>query len=238
MIERVSAFIDIEGFGALYRTNNDSIWGLQALMRGIYILGQRSRAMGISRLFAYHIGDAFVVVDDGGAADVNRMLGLMVALFQYTLMDARHFCKATIDMGETADVVGCYPEEVREALANGSVPLGEGVMTISPVIGSSFINTYRIQKDQRCRKGSTIVLPEKFESSLNSGFRWEKEGKYLYVDWVGSITEGVRRARAILGVDGISPTEWMTRIENAIAVNECPEEWIQGTWRGLGRRPP
>ena len=34
------------------------------------------------------------------------MLGVMVALFQYVLVDARHFCKATLDTGETADVVG------------------------------------------------------------------------------------------------------------------------------------
>ena len=66
MIERVSAFIDIEGFGPLYRAKNDSIWGLQGLMRGILILGQRTSEIGISRLFAHHIGDAFVVVDDGG----------------------------------------------------------------------------------------------------------------------------------------------------------------------------
>jgi hypothetical protein len=74
-----------------------------------------------------------------------------------------------------------------------------------------------------------------FESSLDPGFRWEKEGNYLYVNWLDSETEVVRRARAVLGVDGISPEEWVARIREAMALNECPEDWRRGTWRGLGR---
>ena len=108
-------------------------------------------------------------------------------------------------------------------------------MTISPVIGSSFINTYRIQKDHKCRKGSSIVLPTKYEASLDPGFRWENDGNYLYVNWLDSDNEVVRRARAVLGVDGISPAEWVVRIGEAMALNECPEDWRRGTWRGLGR---
>ena len=68
MAERTAMFIDIEGFGALYgpNTSADSLWGLADLMEGVYRLGRESAQLGISRIFAHHIGDGFILVDDGG----------------------------------------------------------------------------------------------------------------------------------------------------------------------------
>ena len=65
-------FIDVQGFGALYGNEAaDSLWGLADLMEGVFRIARDAPRLGISRIFAHHIGDAFVLIDDGGRIYVN-----------------------------------------------------------------------------------------------------------------------------------------------------------------------
>lgn len=226
-------FIDIQGFGALFGSDADSLWGLSDLMEGVYRIGAASMRLGIPRLFAHHIGDGFVLVDDGGIANVNHLIAAAVALHQFVLIKAGHFCASAIDQGGMADVVGCYPRIVTEARTkDGIVPLGEGLMTIFPVMGTAIINTYRLLAKAH---GAVILLPESHTASLATGICATSAEGMLFVDWLGSSSPTIIAARKVLGIDGLSPAQLAELFDAAVARNGCKPEWIARTSAFLSR---
>ena len=235
MIERTAMFIDLQGFSALYGPNTkaDSLWGLSDLMEGIYRLGRDSTRLGISRLFAHQIGDGFVLVDDGGIANISRLVAAAVALHQFTLVRAGHFCASAIDRGGMADVVGCYPEIVRQARTReGVVPLGDGLMTIFPVMGTALINTYRILGQA---KGAVILVPETHAAGLEPGIRTTTAEGLLFVDWIASDSPGIATARGLLGIGGLNRGALVQFFNQAVSRNNCKPEWVARTSRFLSR---
>lgn len=233
MSERTAMFIDIQGFAVLYGGERDSLWGLSELMRGVYLLGTEANSLGISRLFAHHIGDGFVLVDDGGAANVTRLVSTAVALHQFTLIRAGHFCASAIERGEMADVMGCYPEEVRNARSkHGALPLGDGLMTVFPVMGTAIIKTAKLQTKAHA---AAILLPGGQAAGLEQGIRTRSEGDNLFVDWVGSMSPTIEMARRILGIDQVTPTQLTEAIDVSILRNKCKPDWAARTWAFLSR---
>jgi hypothetical protein len=222
-------FIDVEGFGALYRKDGaDSLWGLSDLMEGIFRLGCEAPRLGISRVFAHHLGDGFVLIDDGGIDNVSRLTAVAVALHQFVLIKAGHFCASAISCGDMADVVGCYPAVVRDARTkDGIVPLADGgLMTIFPVMGTGLINTYKLLKRE---KGAVIVLPVERERELSAQFRVAVEGGRLYVNWIDSESPVIAQAREILRISGYTREKIRELFDIAIGRNAPPSEWIART---------
>jgi hypothetical protein len=227
MIQRTAMFIDIQGFGKLYRSEADSLWGLADLMEGVYRLGQESTRLGISRLFAHHIGDGFVLIDDGGVANASRLAAAAVALHQFTLVRSLHFCASAVAEGEMADVLHCYPKMVLDARADdGVVRLGEGLMTLFPVMGTAIINTNRMLKEAH---GSVILVSPEQKPKLEAGLHCIEEDHKLFVNWITSASPTISLARQILGIDAISIDELRSRFQAAIERNACPSEWVTRT---------
>lgn len=236
VVERAAMFIDVQGFGALYGGEADSLWGLSELMEGVYRLGRESERIGIPRLFAHHIGDGFVLVDDGGVASVNRLVAAAVALHQFTLVKAGHFCASAIDRGGMADVVGCYPRIVTEArIRDGVVPLGDGLMTIFPVMGTAIINTHRLLARAH---GAVILLPESHAASVEAGIRSTVEDGLLHVDWLASDSATIAAARDVLGLGKIGAARLAADFDAAVHRNGCKPEWVARTSRFLARPDP
>lgn len=226
-------FVDIQGFAALYGGHHDSLWGLSELMRGVYLLGAEAKRLGISRLFAHHIGDGFVLVDDGGPANVTRLVSVAVVLHQFTLIKTGHFCATAVERGEMADVMGCYPEEVRDARSkHGAVPLGDGLMTIFPVMGTAIIKTVKLQAKAHA---ATILFPAAQAAGLADGIRTKAEDDNLFVDWVGSMSPTIKMAREILAIDRVTPAQLVGSVDAAILRNKCKPDWAERTWGFLSR---
>lgn len=233
MVDRTAMFIDVQGFGALYGSEADSLWGLSDLMEGVYRIGRASQTVGISRLFAHHIGDGFVLVDDGGVANVNRLVAAAIVLHQFTLIKAGHFCASAIDQGSMADVMGCYPKIVREARSHdGVLPLGEGLMTIFPVMGTAIINTNRLLKRAH---GAVVLLPEAHAASLEPGIRATSAEGILFVDWLGSSSPTITATQTLLGIAGHSHAQFAELFDEAVARNKCKPDWIARTRSFLSR---
>jgi hypothetical protein len=202
-------------------------------MEGVYLLGRASPKLGISRLFAHHIGDGFVLVDDGGAANVNRLVGAAVALHQFTLIKSGHFCASAIDRGGMADVTGCYPEVVREARTrDGVVPLGDGLMTVFPVMGTAIINTHRLLSKAH---GAVILVPESHVGSLDAGVRTKVEEGVCFVDWFASESAPIAAARDLLGIGRLTKEELARHFDAATRRNGCKPEWVARTSRFLSQ---
>ena len=231
MIQRTAMFIDIQGFGKLYRSDADSLWGLADLMEGVYRLGRESPRLGISRLFAHHIGDGFVLIDDGGVANASLLAAAAVALHQFTLLRSLHFCASAVTEGEMADVLHCYPKMVLEARTDdGVVRLGDGLMTLFPVMGTAIINTNRMLKEAH---GSVILLPSEFKSKLEDGILYIEEEGMLFVNWIASTLPAISIARQILGIDSVGIDDLKGRFQMAIERNACPSKWVARTSRFL-----
>ncbi|MBA4090240.1 MAG: hypothetical protein C0494_06570 [Sphingobium sp.] len=99
--KRWSIWIDIEGFSTLWERGNKAVFGLNALMEGIYRIGSDVYHDDGERLFAHQFGDGFIIVADFHESELDRCTAIAVALM-------RHVSRA-----------GCL---ARAAIAEGSLP--------------------------------------------------------------------------------------------------------------------
>lgn len=146
MAQRWAIYIDIEGFGALYATNDRALLSLGDLTEGIYLIGSRCYFETPDRIFAHQTGDGFAVVSEFCTSSLATPVAIAIALMRHVATGGC-FAKATIAEGGFADISGCYPAVVRNARdANGRVSMGKGVMTLFPVMGTALINAVALAK--------------------------------------------------------------------------------------------
>jgi len=112
------------------------------------------------RMFAHQLGDGFVIVGEFGWPSLEQPLTVAVALLRAVL--ASHgMAKAAISEGRFADVVGCYPLRIQEIYAKsygGAIPMGGGVMTILPVMGTALINSYKLLHSEATPSGALLLV--------------------------------------------------------------------------------
>lgn len=228
-------FIDVQGFGALYGSDEtDSLWGLSDLMDGIIKLGRASSQLGVFRLFAHQFGDGFVIVDDHGS-NMRQLISIAVVLHQFVLIKAGHFCGTALERGDFSDVVGCYPETVRESDSkNRVVMMGDGLMTITPVTGTALIKTYKLLGQTR---GAVIVIPAQFRSELDDELRISEEKEKLFINWIESTSPTISKGREILQISGYTASALRELFLKATKRNSCRPEWIEQTSRFLESTP-
>jgi hypothetical protein len=91
--------------------------------------------------------------------------------------------KAAISGGDFADISSRYPETVLAASHDGRhVDIGEGVMTIIPVMGMALIAPYKLATR---RKGAALLLDSTIFASVPSGII-ANPGSPAVIDWVHS----------------------------------------------------
>src|SRR5262245_65364511 len=112
-------------------------------MKGILAIGSGRESP--NRIFAYQIGDGFIIVGEFIRHSLEEPIAIAILLMRQIAL-AGGIGRAAVSEGDLADVVGCYPKEIREATrrSHGAFPLGGGVMTIFPVMGTALINAYRL----------------------------------------------------------------------------------------------
>ena len=184
------------------------------LMEAIYAIGTTHSATVPDRLFAHQFGDGFVIVSDFSEESAERPLGIAIALLRH-LISSRVACKAAISCGGFSDVFGCYPERVRDAADDHHrVRLGEGLMTINPVMGTALNASYELAG--KCR-GSVLLIKDKCFADIPVELVVSSRNPTV-VDWVH--TE-IDTAREISETAGLSyPTG--TRLESLL------HEYVEG----------
>ena len=148
-------YIDLLGFSHLWKEfwKDDSyraLYPLNELMRAIYRIGKKAYPDAGERLFVHHMGDGFAIVGDFSVGcSLERPIAIAIALMR-CVASTNTFAAASIAEGDFADIVGCYPQEVRDGRDcpdHDVVRLGMGLMTLSTVMGTAFIRAYGIHKD-------------------------------------------------------------------------------------------
>lgn len=186
-MERWSIYIDIEGFSKIYKKNNiEALETLCQLMKNLYQIGKRIFPYSPKRLFIHQMGDGFVIISDHHEKSLERPLSIAIALMQLTLIKGG-VARASISDGNFSDILSCYPSEIIEDIKEkGHLQIGEGVMTISQVMGDALINSYKLTNNNR--KGPCLFVDAKLKRYLPRKellILWGNQFM-LEIDWIHS----------------------------------------------------
>ena len=228
--------IDIEGFSVLYPKGDDAIWGLNELMLGIHRLGKNVFPEPPDKLFAYQLGDGFLIVSDFHEENLDRAASITIFLMKY-ITSFNIFCRATIAEGGMSDITGCYPEEVMNKCDKndqGKSSMGAGLMTIFPVMGTALINAVRIDKESP--KGPLITFPIEYRKRLSDVFIINDipDTQLASIDWVHTETGNFLEIGKKALLKYLCPEDLEKRIVNYIAENSLSLEWKKSCASYLG----
>lgn len=230
-MDQWSLYIDIEGFGSTYDEGTQALVSLGALMEGIYLLGSRCFPETPDRIFAYQIGDGFIIVGEFGTQSLERPLAIATALMRHVLA-AGGTTRASVDEGRFADVVGCYPKIVRQAFyqaGGGAFPLGGGVMTIFPVMGPALINAHRLTSSKKAPSGSLLLIRSNQISRCPGGARTRVKGAFAVVDWIHSDYPELGIVAKQAGLLRPSVTQMTTRMRQYLKTQNLRCRWRSNT---------
>jgi hypothetical protein len=237
--DRWAIYIDVQGFGKLWDTDEDgkdrALAGLGCLMQAIFRIGSKcypidpERAELPSRIFAYQFGDGFIIQGEGEPGhSFEHAVTITIALLRH-MAAFRCFAKAAIVKGSLSDINGCYPREVTSQVSReGVVKLGQGVMTLVPVMGTALTRGNRMEK--AAPKGPLLVTDEKNVPLFPPGMGYaqtNEDKSTVSVDWLHYESKLLDRLQR----DGHLSSSTTERIEqllrNYCSTEELPNGWVQ-----------
>ena len=203
-------------------------------MGGIYALGSRCYAKSPNRLFAHQLGDGFVIVGESRSFSLEQPAIVGILLLRQVLR-AGGVARGAISEGDFADISSYYPEHIQDLhnqSSGGPIQLGEGLMTILPVMGTALINSFRLL--DQSPKGPLLLISERDRSRLPGFVRTKSCGNLISIDWVHSshpvLDDTARRA-------GFSPSNCESLYDlfsRYVSSNEVPAEWRDNASAHLG----
>jgi len=235
-VNRWSIYIDIEGFSETYETGAQPFRSLRALMTAIYDIGSRVYRESPDRIFAHQLGDGFVIVGEFGWPVLEQPCSIAVALIRAVLLRGG-VAKAAIAEGEFADVSGCYPPTIRELhgrAAGGAFPLGGGLMTVFPVMGTALINAFKLLHRPSTLSGALLLLRREDIVRLPEGVPSTVEGDSCYIDWIHAGYEHLEQLHDMAGIHRPPPGVMEEILRAYIRANRVSEAWAANTRRFLG----
>jgi hypothetical protein len=227
MSEPWCIYIDMEGFSTLYAKEDQILWSLGQMMLAIHRIGTHVYPSPPDRLFAHQTGDGFVIQSDFNESSPLRALSIAVVVLRHVASTGR-YARAAISEGEIADIVGCYPKEVRDdQVRDGVVSLGEGLMTLFSVMGMGLIRSVKTNKIGP--RGPLLLLDPRFRTRLPKDVptqsTQENDDAPLSVDWVHIDLPLVHQIQAQANLSSVSPA----KIEETLVAycrQHSPRDWI------------
>ncbi|MBX3663812.1 MAG: hypothetical protein KF804_15280 [Burkholderiales bacterium] len=225
---RWSFWIDVEGFSTIYRDNDGhALQAIGLLMEAIYKIGSTIYSKAPDRFFVHQFGDGFVVVSDFPESSAERPVAIAISLMRH-LIASGVACKVSVSCGGFADVAGFYPRAVSDQSTDGyRVPIGEGLMTIIPVMGTALIASHKLAEK---RKGAVLILD-------NTCFKFVpkeliiRKANPSTVDWVHSNSELAGRISIAAGLSFLDSLATETSLRAYLDANKggVTDEWIAST---------
>jgi hypothetical protein len=183
--------------------------------------------MAPERLFIHQFGDGFVVVSDFMEPNPQRPIAICLTVMRY-LIGRGVATKAAISGGDFADISSCYRETVLAASHDRRyVKIGEGVMTIIPVMGMALISPHKLAN---LRSDAVLLLDSNIFISLPIGII-AKPGSPAVIDWVHSDLPLVSEIAKTAGVTtpNASSTEGYLRSYIESNKSTLTAHWISST---------
>lgn len=228
MENRWSIWIDVEGFSNLYRKNStEALHHLNELMASLYRIGIHVFSESPDRLFIHQFGDGFIVVSDFPEREPNRPLAICIAIMRH-LLKKGVVTKAAIAAGDWGDISSCYPEEViKVAQDRRFLRIGQGIMTIIPVMGMALISSHKLSGSD---SGALLLLDTSSFSGLPNNIIC-KSGTANTIDWIHSEFPDVNDICKKASLDILSNKEAEDLIISYIKKNSngLPMNWVERT---------
>lgn len=232
MSQRWALYIDIEGFGVKWNdTTIDAFRGINALMQGIFWIGDSYYCDTPDRLFAHQFGDGFLVVSDFHEELLDRAVLVAVALMRHLLANGET-AKCAIAEGKLSDIHNCYPPEVQSQLEKMSIQLGAGVMTVMPVLGSALINTVSLQKKSPTGPMLTLSLENSRRLSCGVNIATTDISDVAVVNWLCGEPAGLEALQVAAGFNRYSEQERITQLSKYIRLNAS----LKSEWKDNARK--
>ena len=195
---RWSIFIDIEGFS--YFSESDIYRSFQVLLETIYPIGKNVFPDLPNRLFVHQIGgDGLLIVSELPEKDLSRPISIAVILLR-ALAHNGFLGKVGISIGDFADISSCWPNFYKLVDNNISkienelgifhrsydrktISLGEGFLTLFPVMGSCLINSYKTKDNGP--KGPNLIIGSKLKNKIpSSSHTKENKNGFILINWL------------------------------------------------------
>jgi hypothetical protein len=229
MENRWAILIDIEGFSALYPSGDAALWALRQLMVGIHRIGDRKYTKAGERLFAHQLGDGFLIASDFHEEYLDRPINLAIVLMRF-ITNFKIYSRSTIAEGGLSGITGCYDKEVMDRCVKNSsstAVMGEGLMTIFPVMGTALINSIRL--DKAGPKGPLLLLDKSIESRIKGPLRVIEVpySNLISVDWINSENEIIHDISNSSDLDISDPITQRIRLDKYCEYQPVPKAWLE-----------
>lgn len=228
---RWSIYIDVEGFSHIYEEDQTrALSALSGLMDAIHRIASKVYTNSPDRLFIHQFGDGFVIVSDFHESSSERPLAVAISVMQH-LIAVGIATKAAISAGDFSDVLGCYPSGVQKAALDGrrTFSVGEGLMSIIPVMGMALISPYKIAQK---KSGAVLLLDAVQFSEIPDGVRTTFADP-ITIDWVHTnfpLVEEISKKAGLHRFDTQTTEEYLMKY---IQRDPKPSEsWIKSTLEG------
>lgn len=232
-MNRWSIYIDVEGFSEIYKhRQRRAIHALGELMEALFLVASKKFSTSPERLFVHQFGDGFVIVSDFIELNPQRPIAICLAIMRH-LIGRGVATKAVISGGDFADISSCYPETVLASSQDRRhVSIGEGVMTIIPVMGMALIAPYKLANS---RSGAVLLLDSTIFVELPIGVI-SQPGSPAVIDWIHSVSPLVTEIAKTAGLvtPDVSVTE--AHLQSYIDDNRgsLGANWIISTLESVG----
>jgi hypothetical protein len=230
---RWSVWIDVEGFSAIYSTDEArAIRALGELMEALFNIGRSVFAEPPDRLFIHQFGDGFVIVSDSEETTPDRPVAICLAAIRH-LLARGVVTKAAISGGGFADIGSCYPQTVMsDAKDRHRVKMGRGLMTIIPHMGTALIASKKLA-DQR--SGAVLLIDPSVFAGVPTGVTL-KPGTLPVIDWVHSNFAKVDEICSLAGLTKVNADVAEMCLRGYIHAyrGTLREEWITSTLESVG----
>lgn len=235
MNDRWAISIDIEGFSKNYEHSEErktfAILALHELMSIIYKIatlcypGDPAKNFS-DRLFAHQFGDGFIICSDFPEQDSSRAISIALAIMRHMILKG-YATKAAISAGDMADIRGCYPEPMRNS-ENERIHLGEGLMTITPVMGTALTKAHKLSST---KKGAVLILDEELiKLGLPQGVEISTESNNC-IDWLSSNLSLPNVIASKSGLNTASKIVLLQKLWSYCKKDPIPPEiWIKDTF--------
>jgi len=232
-LERWSIFIDIEGFSALWEHDVQVLRSLADLMEGIYQIGCQCYPNSPDRIFAHQLGDGFIIVSDFGSESLEVPIAISVALMRHVGAGGR-FASAAVTTGGFADIASFYPPSIRNAIVEGGrVPMGSGILTVFPVMGTALIRAYGLNR--KAPRGSLLAIKRSDQPRIPACFLVQPhhESDTVLVDWIHSESALVSRLQAGAGLRAPEARQLERDVLGYCNNHHPPTAWRENTIKFL-----
>jgi hypothetical protein len=161
-------------------------------------------------------------------------VAITIALLRHVAARGR-FAKASIGEGRFADIWSCYPKRIQEARSSGdTVPLGDGLMTIFPVMGTALINAVAVQKSSPSGSVLTVESNKRSRLPLGCSIKKTNDPGILSIDWIHSKLSLLDDIQEQAELHCPSPRQIEAEFYRYCIELQPPKSWVDSTVAMLG----